>query len=115
MALCKADYGRAAGTCLPALSPEGCVAQSARWCASCDRCVAFDTLFSESTQFHSCAGGHINSRGNNWDLYLKNESFGTPTRFVVCFVEIAKRWVSVCFPRPMFQLLSRRVLKRFSR
>ena len=61
-----ADYGKAAGTCLPALSPEECVAQSKRWCESCSHCAAFDTLFSESAQYHSCGVGHINLRGNNW-------------------------------------------------
>ena len=35
-----ADFGKALGTCLPALSPEQCVAQSARWCASCPHCEA---------------------------------------------------------------------------
>jgi|EP01047_Picozoa_sp_COSAG01_P055241 hypothetical protein len=72
-----ADYGKAAGTCLPALSPSECVAQWKRWCESCPRCMAFDTLFSETVQFHSCGVGHINSRGNNWDLYLRNDSFAT--------------------------------------
>eukprot|EP01043_Picozoa_sp_COSAG02_P035613 COSAG02_NODE_2561_length_8528_cov_8.976391_6_plen_495_part_00 len=70
-----ADYGKAAGTCLPALSPDECVAQSARWCDSCEHCQAFDTLFSESAQYHSCGVDHINLHGNNWDLYLRNDSF----------------------------------------
>ena len=67
-----ADYGEAAGTCAPARSPDACVAEAARWCRSCPQCLAFDTLFSESASFHGCSDIAF---GNNWDLYLRNESF----------------------------------------